>query len=152
MRSDICDVICVFYFVHDTRFSFPFYEKIRPPVRRSENWLIHHFSRLLFFHFYHHLTMWMGLGIFLPILKSFDADSWCFISQWLDHFEISRTKSKTNYCSSRTNVLDESDPTFTSAKKIEIVIWKKISVKLSPSILSLLLLMPFSFMFNLWRT
>ena len=151
MRSDICDVICVFYFVHDTRFSFPFYEKIRPPVRRSENWLIHHFSRLLFFHFYHHLTMWMGLGIFLPILKSFDADSWCFISQWLDHFEISRTESGTRYCSSRSNMLDESDPTFRLAK-IEIVILKKIFLELSPSILSLLLLMPFSFMFNLWRT
>ena len=34
----------------------------------------------------------MGQGRLLPTSKSCGADNWCFISEWLDHFDISRTE------------------------------------------------------------
>ena len=140
------------YFVHDTRFSFPFCVKIRTLVRKIFCSLIHHFLGYFsaIFTIIWCRFRWVRASFYRPrnlvvktIGASFLSDSIILI------FLVQKRDAKLD---SRTDMIDESDPTFTSPKKIEIVILKKISLKLSSSILSLLLLMPFSFMFNLWRT
>ena len=141
------------YFVHDTLFSFPFYEKIRTPVRRSENLLIHHFSRFFFviFAIMFCRIRWVWESFYpswnlegQTVGASFLSDS--IILKFLVQKVGRDTAAREPMCSTKATRHSRQH------KKIEIVIWKKISLKLSPSILSLLLLMPFSFMFNLWRT